>query len=42
MSEVTFIGEKVTFSGEKVTFTGEKVTFSVGSDIYWRESDISC
>ena len=40
MSEVTFIGEKVTFSGEKVTFTGEKVTFSVGSDIYWRESDI--
>ena len=42
MSEVTFIGEKVTFSDEKVTFTGEKVTFSVGSDIYWRESDISC
>ena len=40
MSEVTFIGEKVTFSGEKVTFSGEKVTFSVGSDIYWRESDI--
>ena len=42
MLKVTFSSEKVTFSGEKVTFIGEKVTFSVGSDIYWRESDISC
>ena len=40
VEKVTFSGEKVTFSGEKVIFSGEKVTFSVGSDIYWRESDI--